>query len=221
MIRKTCRAGAFASALMMMTLIAAPGSRAVAQSDNAVIVMPPVAADSAPEQTVAETPLLRFVARPVVQPLPRQPEQMPATPGDAGSLAALVDALAAGAPLSPDVECLAQAIYFEARGEPLDGQLAVAQVIVNRTRSPQFPSDYCSVVRQRAQFSFVRNGRIPAAPRASRAWQRASAIARIADQALWDSPAEDALFFHASSVRPGWARTKLARATIERHVFYR
>ena len=221
MIRKTCRVGAFASALMMMTLIAAPGSRAVAQSDNAVIVMPPVAADSAPEQTVAETPLLRFVARPVVQPLPRQPAQMPATPGDAGSLAALVDALAADAPLSPDVECLAQAIYFEARGEPLDGQLAVAQVIVNRTRSPQFPSDYCSVVRQRAQFSFVRNGRIPAAPRASRAWQRASAIARIADQALWDSPAEDALFFHASSVRPGWARTKLARATIERHVFYR
>lgn len=217
MIRKTCRAGAFASALMMMTLIAAPGSRAVAQSENAVIVMPPVAADSAPEQTVAETPPLRFVARPVVQPLP----QLPAAATDAASLAALVEALPADAPLSRDVECLAQAIYFEARGEPLDGQLAVAQVIVNRTRSPQFPSDYCSVVRQRAQFSFVRGGRIPAAPRASRAWQRASAIARIADQELWDSPAEDALFFHASSVRPGWARTKLARATIERHVFYR
>lgn len=218
MIRKTYRAGAFASALMMMTLIAAPGSRAVAQSDDAVIVMPPFAADTSSRQPVAEAPLPRFVAEPVVQPLPEEPVQVPA---DAASLAALVDALPAEAPLSRDVECLAQAVYFEARGEPLDGQLAVAQVIVNRTRSPQFPPDYCGVVAQRAQFSFVRNGRIPAAPRDTRAWQRASAIARIAHQDLWDSPAEDALFFHASTVRPGWARTKLARATIERHVFYR
>lgn len=221
MIAKTYRAGAVASALMMMTLIAAPGSRAVAQSDNAVIVMPPFAADTTPRQPVAEAPLPHFVAEPVVQPLPQPSVIATDADADAASLAALVEALPADTPLSRDVECLAQAVYFEARGEPLDGQLAVAQVIVNRTRSPQFPPDYCGVVAQRAQFSFVRNGRIPAAPRDTRAWQRASAIARIAHQDLWDSPAEDALFFHASSVRPGWARTKLARATIERHVFYR
>lgn len=117
--------------------------------------------------------------------------------------------------------CLAQAIYFEARGEPLAGQLAVARVIINRSESPQFPSDYCAVVTQRGQFSFVRGGRIPSAPEGSAAWARAVSIARIAHQDLWPSDADDALFFHASYVRPAWAGRKTARATIDRHIFYR
>ena len=94
-------------------------------------------------------------------------------------------------------------------------------MIVNRTNSGRYPSDYCSVVTQRGQFSFVRGGRIPSPKEGSLAWTRAKAIARIAHQDLWQSEAGDALFFHARYVRPGWARTKVQLATIDSHVFYR
>jgi spore germination cell wall hydrolase CwlJ-like protein len=77
------------------------------------------------------------------------------------------------------------------------------------------------VVTQPGQFSFVRRGRIPSPDENSLAWARAKAVAQIAHQELWDSPAGDALFFHARYVRPGWARRKAAVATIDSHVFYR
>lgn len=172
----------------------------------------------APESAAQEQALPRFVSEPIVQPLP-EIEEPAETQAD--TLRELVAEIAVQEDMTGDLKCLAQAIYFEARGEPLAGQLAVARVIVNRTQSPLFPSDYCSVVTQRAQFSFVRNGRIPAVKSNSRAWQRAKAIARIAHQELWESEAKDALFFHATYARPSWAQTKLARATIDSHVFYR
>ena len=71
------------------------------------------------------------------------------------------------------------------------------------------------------QPSDVRGGTMPSIDRHSLAWQRASAIARIAHEGLWDSQAGDALYFHARSVHPSWSRTKIARATISSHVFYR
>lgn len=154
----------------------------------------------------------RFVAQEVVQPLP-----VSTAPA---SLAALVDTMP-DAELSGDMLCLAQAIYFEARGEPLDGQLAVGQVVVNRSHSGLYPADYCSVVTQPAQFSFVRRGVIPQADIASRAWARAKAVAQIAHQELWQSEAKDALFFHASYVKPSWAHRKTALARIDTHIFYR
>ena len=101
------------------------------------------------------------------------------------------------------------------------GQLAVAQVIVNRSESGLFPRDYCGVVYQKSQFSFVRGGKMPGIKRGSAAWTRAKAIARIAHEGLWDSKAGDALFFHARYVKPSWSRTKIARATIDSHIFYR
>ena len=117
------------------------------------------------------------------------------------------------------MRCLAGAIYFEARGESLDGQLAVGRVIVERENSNRFPDSYCGVVFQRSQFSFVRGSRMPAIRESSAAWRRAVAVARIADQGSWDSPAEGALFFHAARVSPGWGLTRLAR--IDNHIFYR
>jgi spore germination cell wall hydrolase CwlJ-like protein len=117
------------------------------------------------------------------------------------------------------MECLAGAIYFEARGEPLSGQLAVGRVIVDRTESRRFPTSYCGVVYQPAQFSFVRGGRMPPINQASRAWQEARAIAVIADRDLWESPAKGALFFHAAHVKPGWKLQRVAQ--INTHVFYR
>lgn len=121
----------------------------------------------------------------------------------------------------PQFACLASAVYFESRGEPLEGQLAVAEVILNRVASGRFRSTICQVVTQPSQFSFVRRGQIPQAPRGSAAWQRAVAIAHIALQNLHDVTGDDSLFFHATSVRPSWGRPSARIARIGRHVFYR
>ena len=116
-------------------------------------------------------------------------------------------------------ECLAGAVYFEAKGEPLPGQLSVAEVILNRARSGRFPASACGVVKQRGQFSFIRGGRFPAIARASLAWKRAVAIAHIAVQDLADGPAPKALFFHAKRVSPRWRLTRVA--AVGNHIFYR
>jgi N-acetylmuramoyl-L-alanine amidase len=109
------------------------------------------------------------------------------------------------------LECLAVGIYFESKGEPLIGQLAVGEVIANRSTSGRFPTTYCGVLFQRGQFSFIRGKRLPSVPRS---------IAKIVDQDLKDSAADDALFFHAKRVRPGWKRLKRV-ASIGNHIFYR
>jgi N-acetylmuramoyl-L-alanine amidase len=121
----------------------------------------------------------------------------------------------------PDEEsdCLARAVYWESKGEPLAGQLAVANVVINRAQSGRFASTICGVVRQRGQFSFVRGGHIPAAPQGSRDWRTAVAIARIARHDLADGAAPRALFFHARSVHPGWRLTRVA--SVGNHIFYR
>ena len=209
---RTGRAGAIATALMIcVTLFGAQASGALAETT------PAPATEIAPAPAVVEpaADAPRFYAEEVVQTLPE------AKPADAGSLAELVDTMPEDAPLSRDLECLAQAIYFEARGEPLAGQLAVGAVVVNRTTSGRYPSDYCSVVTQPGQFSFVRRGRIPSPDETSLAWSNARALAQIAHQDLWQSAAGEALYFHARYVRPGWARTKVQLATIDSHIFYR
>ncbi|HEX8625120.1 MAG TPA: cell wall hydrolase [Allosphingosinicella sp.] len=116
-------------------------------------------------------------------------------------------------------ECLAGAVYFEAKGEPLHGQLSVAEVVLNRARSGRFPASVCGVVKQRGQFSFIRGGRFPAIARTSLAWKRAVAIAHIAVQDLADGPAPKALFFHAKRVSPRWRLTRVA--AVGNHIFYR
>lgn len=206
MIRFARRAGGFTSAALLLAGLAFIGvSGALAQDQTGYFPVSP-SGD------------LTFVAQPVVQPLPDPAN--PADPAATASLPALVANQGHAGDLSPALTCLAQAIYFEARGEELTGQLAVAQVIINRAQSGQFPRDYCGVVRQPGQFSFVRRGHIPAAPAASGAWQRARAIARIADQGLWDSGVGDSLYFHNTSVRPSWSRRKASVARIDSHLFY-
>jgi N-acetylmuramoyl-L-alanine amidase len=132
----------------------------------------------------------------------------------------LVADLASATTQGAEHECLAGAVYFEAKGEPLRGQLGVAEVVLNRSRSGRFPASLCGVVTQRGQFSFIRSGRFPPIARASAAWHRAVAIARIAMDDMADGPAPRALFFHATRVSPGWhGLTRIA--TIGNHVFYR
>lgn len=218
MSRRTHRGAAIAVAVTMFFALAnTDGSGAFAQeSANAPEDFVPAAS----QPLEADAP--RFVSSEVVQPLPENTQtaaegaiDVPLTLGE------LVTDMPVEGELSRDMLCLAQAIYFEARGEPLDGQLAVGRVVINRAESDAFPDDYCSVVTQRAQFSFVRGGHIPAPDTSSRAWKRAVAVAKIAHQELWDSPVRDALYFHATYVKPRWARQKTARAKLARHVFYR
>lgn len=165
----------------------------------------------------------RFVIEEAVQPLDIQEfgEEAAARYRQATSLQELVGDMPVDAELSADLRCLAGAVYFEARGEPLDGQLAVAKVVINRSTSGLYPSDYCSVVTQRAQFSFVKGGRIPQADESSAAWRRAMAVAQIAHQDLWKCVADKAMFFHATYVKPGWASRKQQLARIDTHIFYR
>lgn len=118
-----------------------------------------------------------------------------------------------------ELACLAGAIYFEAKGEPLAGQLAVAKVILNRAKSGRFPKSACAVITQPGQFSFVRGGRIPAVSHANPGFRTAVAIAQVAMSSDWDSVADDALFFHARRVQPRWRLTRVA--SIGGHVFYR
>jgi spore germination cell wall hydrolase CwlJ-like protein len=137
----------------------------------------------------------------------------------ATSLAALVDAQGAPEELDGDMQCLAGAVYFESKGESLEGQLAVARVIINRAKSGRFADSLCGVIYQPSQFSFVRRGSMPPIRMESRSWRQAVAIAQIAMEDSWDSRAEGALFFHARRVSPGWGKTKLA--SIDNHIFYR
>lgn len=138
---------------------------------------------------------------------------------DFSSLAAAVAAQPHPETVDDDLACMSAMIYFEAKGEPLAGQLAVAQVVLNRMHSGRFPKSICSVVTQRGQFSFVRGGRLPSVSQSNPAFRKAVAVARVAMNRLWDGDAAGALFFHASRVTPGWRKTRVA--AIGNHIFYR
>ena len=116
-------------------------------------------------------------------------------------------------------DCLASSVYYESKGEPLNGQLAVAQTVMNRTASGRFPTTVCGVVRQPGQFSFLKGGAIPKPSHENSAWQRAVAVATIARQGLWKQIAPSALFFHARRVSPGWGKIRVA--SLGNHIFFR
>jgi hypothetical protein len=164
------------------------------------------------------------------------PVAKPAPSVDADALAAYVEN--GYQPLAKRLEhanaerdCLAQAIYHEARGESAAGQLAVANVIVNRARSGKFPSTLCGVIYQnaekgyhRCQFTFACDGRSDA-PGERRAWARSAELAQdvYAEFALGDAVGAvpgSALYYHTTNVRPNWANTYSAVAQIGSHIFY-
>ncbi len=160
----------------------------------------------------------------IVQPVPSESE---AAADDAATnaeqdfptLAAAVAAQAHPETIDDELTCLAIGVYFESKGEPLAGQLAVADVIINRSESGRFPKSICSVLKQRGQFSFVRGGRLPRVDTGSRNWRTALAVAQVAKGELWDSPAPEALYFHARYVSPRWKRARVA--SVGNHIFYR
>ena len=124
-------------------------------------------------------------------------------------------------------KCLANAVYFEARGEPVRGQIAVAQVVMNRVFSGYYPSTVCGVVYQNAnrhlacQFTFACDG-IPDIVREPEAWTRAKQIAvATLDGRLWLPEIGKATHYHAYWVHPTWVRTMHKLYRIGVHTFYR
>lgn len=152
--------------------------------------------------------------------LPLRAAPVPALPTNQ-PLSTLVAAQGAGPALDEQGECLATAVYFESMGELLEGQLAVAQVVINRANSGRYPTNWCAVVKQKAQFSFVRAGRFPRIDAGCQAWRKAQAIARIAAAKMAQVLPDDVLWYHADYVAPSWGR-RLARVDkIGAHIFYR
>ena len=163
----------------------------------------------------------------MTDPIATEPAQVAAAPATAeitversASLADKVAELRSSDAGSRELECLAAGVYFEAKSEPLAGQLAVGQVIANRANSRgRFPSSYCGVLFQRGQFNFVHGGRWPAVNKSGAQWKNAVAVARIVAGDLHQSSVGQALFFHARRVAPGWRLTRVA--SVGNHVFYR
>ena len=138
-------------------------------------------------------------------------------------LYALVDKFAVGAPMTDEANCIATAVYHEARGESLEGQLAVARVIMNRAASGKYPASWCGVVKQPWQFSFVnpRTGYMPSVDQASAAWRKAQGITRLAVANAVKSLPSDCLWYHADYVAPSWGRRLTRVEKIGAHIFYR
>ena len=128
-----------------------------------------------------------------------------------------------------DLRCLAENIYFEARGEPVAGQYAVAEFTLNRTQAQHFPHTVCEVVhetrwdpgrrRHTADFSWTESGSL--SPEDGPAWRQAMTIATAVYDDTNEPLVPGALFYHATSVRPGWASARKTVARIGNHIFYR
>jgi len=124
-----------------------------------------------------------------------------------------------------DLECLAQAVYYEARSEPALGQAAVAQVVLNRAHDPRYPKSVCGVVYQGAehrgcQFSFACDGSMSRGGDDVAAWAEARAVASKALSGSVVDAVGASLNYHANYVSPTWAQRLLKVAAIGRHIFY-
>lgn len=118
-----------------------------------------------------------------------------------------------------DLSCLTEALYYEARGEGVAGQQAVAEVILNRVDHPRFPGTVCGVVNQRGQFSY--KGRVSGKFRDQSAYRRAQNIATAALSGAPRSLTGGATHFHTRAVNPRWARSFTRTTRIGAHIFYR
>lgn len=124
-----------------------------------------------------------------------------------------------------EVMCIAMAIYWEARGESIEGQFAIGQVIMNRVADPRYPSDACSVVydggetRNECQFSFFCDGRSDQ-PTDYVPWKVAQLIAKAVYEGRAAPVIGKATHYHAKRVRPDWASTGDVVATVNEHIFY-
>lgn len=130
--------------------------------------------------------------------------------------------------MAGQIRCLAMNIYHEARGEPIAGQYAVAEVTMNRTRSRDFPSSVCKVVYQKHWnprhkeniYAFSWAGMSLPTNTHSAAWRQAWQIARTVLTEDHVPTLHGALYYHSVDIKPGWARHHKRIAIIGRHIFY-
>ena len=159
---------------------------------------------------------------PAMVPLPvARPAEEPRLPSPAERLGL------AGKELARAEKCLANAIYFESRGEPVRGQMAVAQVVLNRVFSPFYPKDVCSVVYQNAhrhlacQFTFACDGKRKVINERAN-WVRATRIAKqTLDGRLWIPEVGKSTHYHAAYVHPNWVHEMKRLFRYGVHLFYR
>jgi hypothetical protein len=124
------------------------------------------------------------------------------------------------------LRCMTQAIYYEAAREPVRGQEAVAQVVLNRLRHPAYPKSICGVVYQGSarptgcQFTFTCDGALRWAPQAA-LWRKAQDVARRALAGFVDKDVGSATHYHAAYVVPYWAPTLVKMTQVGQHIFYR
>lgn len=181
------------------------------------------APESCPSSVFHDAPaaldeIVATATTPLPTPAPERPP-LPPTPAERLGLNAEQRAKAE--------KCIAQAVYFEARSERLRGQIAVAQVVMNRVFSSFYPNDVCGVVYQNAhqhlacQFTFACDG-LPERITEWRSWRRARRIAkRTLDGKIWVTEVGKSTHYHAAYVRPRWARTMKKFARHGLHTFYR
>ncbi len=190
----------------------------------------PAAANQAAEAMLAAyAPDNSVVGQGCSTPCSRPPSAKPAVPPIAlapGDFWWAANPLPPSAYTETEQQCLAEAIYFEARGEPEKGQMAVAQVVLNRVRNPAYPDTICKVVyqnkglRDACQFSFACDG-IKDVVHPGWSWRRAQRIAREVTFGGESLPeVGSSTHYHATYVRPNWAGIFRKKAKIGRHVFY-
>ncbi len=127
---------------------------------------------------------------------------------------------------SKDELCLTQAVYFEARGEPLIGQVAIAEVVLNRVVDRKYPDNACKVVFQnqhlpnRCQFSFACDGK-PDRPTDLKAWERSLKVVALVMAGERSGVAKRATHYHADYVAPNWRLSLDKVGEVGRHIFYR
>ncbi len=218
-------AGAFFLTMIGGSTEAFGQQSAIAQVTPAVLGVPSIA----PPRSLSVTPQQVTQTAPVAKPAaPVSPTAAVAREAawlaNAGwHLAALVDRFSAGAPLDEEAHCIAVAVYHEARGESLEGQLAVARVIMNRAASGKYPTSWCGTVKQPWQFSFVnpRTGVMPGVNEASAVWRKALGVTRLATANAVPVLSTDVLWYHADYVAPSWGRRLTRVNKIGTHIFYR
>ena len=125
-----------------------------------------------------------------------------------------------------EIDCLAEAVYYEARSESANGQMAVAEVVMNRVRDPRFPKTVCAVVYQGhyrdtgCQFTFTCDGSLRVKPRGP-AWDRAKAVAMNVMLGLSTPITKNATHYHTDYVNPYWKAGLVETKVIGTHIFYR
>ena len=214
------RADRSVSVALALAVLLVAGASAVVPSEESVRTKPPAAA----QREVAPLPVRLMPEKPVEAIVNPASLVVHATPVD---LSTLLDRIVLERMLA-EQRCLAEAMYYEARGEGVDGEKAIAEVVFNRMHSAGYPHSICGVVYQRGttghgcQFSFTCNGEMDE-DKSAGAWSRAKRLAgRILTGLIQLGDAtEDAIAFHAVAVQPGWGDHLVRTIQIGNHVFYR